>query len=616
MKLFSLPSYLFVAGLLALIQVGGCTSTQPSPVAAVKSTALRNLDSLRTLLGNTLLPLAEKSSSADSLQEAFRQCRLAYKKVEFITEYFTPTGNRFVNGPPLDEIETGEYEVNEPGGLQVIEEYLFPALDTTRREGLVREVKKLQAQLRQTRILCEAQQFTDGHVFDAARLEVFRIITLGITGFDTPLAPQHALSEAAASLSSLQTSLQCYGLHSPSAYPSLQQLLSQAIAYLQRNNSFDTFDRMYFITRCANPISTQLKSLQTELGITLPVAARALRTDAKTLFEADAFNPDFYAPDRDSYGSADKVILGKRLFFDPVLSSDHSRSCASCHQPTKSFTDGLPKSAAFTKGKFIARNAPTLINAGLQGGQFYDLRSTTLEHQAMEVVQNQDEMHGSLTDAARSLSRLSDYLALFRKAYPSTGDSILPSAIQNALASYVRSLTSLNSPFDQYVRGDYSRLTAQEAQGFNVFMGKAKCATCHFMPLFNGTVPPGFTQTEAEVLGVPAQPEGKKLDMDLGRYAIHPFAQLKHAFKTPTLRNIAMTAPYMHNGVYATLEEVVDFYDGGGGAGLGFDLPNQTLAPDSLHLTTGEKKALVAFMKTLTDTSVTQVTLEYASRRK
>jgi cytochrome c peroxidase len=137
-------------------------------------------------------------------------------------------------------------------------------------------------------------------------------------------------------------------------------------------------------------------------------------------------------------------------------------------------------------------------------------------------------------------------------------------------------------------------------------MGKAKCGTCHFMPLFNGTVPPDFTETEFEVIGVPAHNltfKKNSLDADLGRFAVHKMQLHKAAFKTPTLRNIALTAPYMHNGVFKTLEEVLEFYDLGGGVGIGLDIPNQTLPSDRLNLLESEEGEIIAFLKVLTDTA-------------
>jgi cytochrome c peroxidase len=153
------------------------------------------------------------------------------------------------------------------------------------------------------------------------------------------------------------------------------------------------------------------------------------------------------------------------------------------------------------------------------------------------------------------------------------------------------------------MQGDTSALQKQQQQGFNLFAGKAKCATCHFIPLFNGNIPPWLTKSESEVIGVPEKPVwvNAKIDPDSGRFVINKLEPLLYAFKTPTVRNVANTGPYMHNGVYKTLDEVVEFYHRGGGVGIGISLPNQSLPFDSLILSSAEKQALVAFMQSLTD---------------
>ena len=171
------------------------------------------------------------------------------------------------------------------------------------------------------------------------------------------------------------------------------------------------------------------------------------------------------------------------------------------------------------------------------------------------------------------------------------------------MAAYVRSLRALNSRFDRAIRGDTALITLSERRGFNLFMGKAACGTCHFAPLFGGTMPPAYVESEPEVIGVPATPKAKEavVDEDLGVFAVDRAPLHRHAFKTPSVRNVGLTAPYMHNGVYRTLEEVIDFYDAGGGNGVGMRLPNQTLSAKPLHLTDGEKQDLVAFLASLTD---------------
>jgi cytochrome c peroxidase len=163
----------------------------------------------------------------------------------------------------------------------------------------------------------------------------------------------------------------------------------------------------------------------------------------------------------------------------------------------------------------------------------------------------------------------------------------------------------MNSRFDRNMRGEISDFTDEERLGMNLYMGKALCATCHFIPLTNGTVPPLFPDTEKEVIGVAKTAANKELDDDLGFYPVYKEEIHKFMFKTPTIRNAEVTAPYMHNGAYTTLEEVMDFYNKSGGGGLGFEnLDHQTLPFDNLQLTEKEIDALVAFTKTFTDTDV------------
>ena len=296
----------------------------------------------------------------------------------------------------------------------------------------------------------------------------------------------------------------------------------------------------------------------------------------------------------------EKIILGKTLFEDPILSGTGTRSCRSCHEPAMAFTDGLAKNKSLGKNGLLKRNTPTLINAALQPALFYDLRVNSLEDQSITVVQSSEEMQGSMRKTAERLWENKTYRDLFSAAFPKKNrGSIDTMEVMNAIGSYVRSLVRLNSRFDEYMRGNKTAMNREEISGFNLFMGKGKCATCHFMPLFNGSFPPAYTTMESEVIGVPAADGKKEIDPDPGRYDVTPFGFFRHAFKTPTIRNAARTAPYMHNGVYASLEQVVDFYNKGGGAGMGLKVENQTLPFDKLELSDREQKDIVAFIKSL-----------------
>jgi cytochrome c peroxidase len=216
-------------------------------------------------------------------------------------------------------------------------------------------------------------------------------------------------------------------------------------------------------------------------------------------------------------------------------------------------------------------------------------------------------MHGSAAMVADKILQIDKYKEMYKDSYPMAKDEDAVKNICNAIACYERNLIALNSRFDKHMNAVPS-LKKNEINGFNLFMGKAKCGSCHFMPLFSGATPPRYYYIESEVLGVPSSTEKSKeqLDTDSGRYLITKSVLHLFSFKTPTLRNIALTAPYMHNGVFNTLEEVVDFYNNGGGQGLGIAPLNQTLPFEKLNLSKKEKKDIISFMKTLTDTTSSQ----------
>jgi cytochrome c peroxidase len=251
----------------------------------------------------------------------------------------------------------------------------------------------------------------------------------------------------------------------------------------------------------------------------------------------------------------------------------------------------------------VKRNTPTLINALYQQSQFWDGRTAFLEDQISDVLQSPLEMHSSWDDVIPKLNEIDEYRKLFKAAVDA--DNISGKDVQVVMAAYIRTLKGINSQFDQYMRGDGTALNSRQINGFNLFMGKGKCATCHFLPLFNGTVPPTYSETEAEVIGVPRQVavSNAKADDDRGKGATQMHPLFDRMFKTPTLRNVAITSPYMHNGAYESLEQVIEFYDLGGGAGIGNLLVNQTLPEARLNLTKEEQADLIAFLTSLTDTA-------------
>jgi cytochrome c peroxidase len=243
----------------------------------------------------------------------------------------------------------------------------------------------------------------------------------------------------------------------------------------------------------------------------------------------------------------------------------------------------------------------------LQPAYFYDSRVNSLEDQARLVVANNIELHGDIAAAAEILTESAEYRMLFRTAFSGTEDTLIsPKSIFIAIAAFERTLLAQNAPFYNYMRGETTNYSDEAKQGFNLFTGKAACATCHFLPYFGGIVPPLYVKSEVEIIGVPATSDtvNTAIDQDEGRMRVNGMELHRYAFKTPMLSNIAATAPYMHNGIYNSLEEVIDFYNKGGGTGLNIAPQNQTLPPDKLELTSTEKAAIIAFLKTLTDTSL------------
>ena len=541
--------------------------------------------------------LVDQNASPKEIVEQFKKSRLFYKKVEWAIEYFIPETARFMNGPALDEMELEENRSFEPHGFQVIEEMIYPEYKFSDKENVIREINIFKSNIKQLKSTFDVITISDNYVLDALEQNVFRVIALGVTGFDSPIL-QSSIPEAGESLLSISEPLAIINPNNKSL-PELKKIVAKAQQYCNDNTNFNAFDRAFFITEYLNPISKKIKAFQKEENIKNVKKTSPLKQEIETLFDKDAFDVNAFVLSKDYNFTADKAKLGEKLFYDTSLSKNNDRSCATCHHPEKAFTDGLKTNVSLTGSK-LARNTPTLTYASLQNAQFWDMRQLDLEKQSVDVIQNKDEMHGSMDDIHAKILLNKEYINLFKKAYPTTAKAEAWQ-IQNAIASYVRSLNAFDSRFDEYMRGNKNALSNEEIEGMNLFMGKAKCATCHFTPLFNGTVPPSYSKTEHEVIGTPQDASGKKLSPDQGRYLYNKMPQLVGAFKTPTVRNAAITAPYMHNGIFKTLEEVVDFYNKGGGQGLGYEVENQTLPFDELKLTKKEEKALVAFMKALTD---------------
>jgi cytochrome c peroxidase len=272
-----------------------------------------------------------------------------------------------------------------------------------------------------------------------------------------------------------------------------------------------------------------------------------------------------------------EIALGRTLFFDPRLSGDGSLSCASCHDPKKRFSDGRPVAVGHARTR-LKRNTPALLNLAGRAPYFWDGRTASLEAQALHPLVSPDEMAQDLAALERMLAADPAYAARFREAFGSEGGS--RATLARALAAFERTLVSTGSRYDRYLLGDTSALTAEEAWGLRLFAGKGECTTCHLGPLLTDN---GFHN-----VGVAGDDPGRPEPLgDRG---------VRATFKTPSLRDVARTAPYFHNGSAATLEDVIAHYVRGGEAGA-----PQARDIHPLPLTPEEQRALVAFLRALED---------------
>jgi cytochrome c peroxidase len=280
-----------------------------------------------------------------------------------------------------------------------------------------------------------------------------------------------------------------------------------------------------------------------------------------------------------------KVALGKKLYFDPRLSGNNWISCATCHNPALGFSDGLPRMLGGSASREGGRNSPTIINCAYNTLQFWDGRASSLEEQALGPIQNPNEMHETLENVVKKVSAIPAYVNAFKEVF---GTAVTSEGIAKAIAAFERTIIYASSPFDRYMQGDEHAISESARHGMALFNGKAECIKCH-----NG---PNFTDNKFHNIGVPADGPLKE---DLGRYNVTKCDADKGAFKTPTLRNITETGPYMHNGFFPTLFEVVQFYNGGGGR-------SENKSPDihALQLTGQEVGDLIEFMKALTGSLV------------
>ncbi|WP_179354384.1 cytochrome-c peroxidase [Winogradskyella vidalii] len=585
---------------------------------------LKNKEDLHdTFIKNELLKTYKVFSEMDAIAEMYQEgevtyedlkrsvskSRLQYKRIEFYLAYHYPEYvKKHINGAPLMRLEfENTASILEPEGLQVLDELVYSEeiLDNSHTiYGLTKRLKSKYLTL-YNRLYDDPIQ--NESIIDVMRLQLVRIYTLGLTGFDTP-GSLNAMEEAKVSLESMKSFFKSMYISKQSevSYKTCIKLFSTSITFLNDNTNFESFDRLQFLKQYLDPLYKELKYYQAKHSDKNLEHISGWNRESASIFDANFLNPYSYTELTQSEDSKALKNLGEKLFYDTRISSENNMSCASCHQPEKGFADGLPKSMSNIQGETVLRNSPTLLNAVYADRYFYDLRAFSLEQQAEHVIFNPSEFNTAYSSILEKLkTKDHGYQKEFETIFGKKG--IMRQNLSKALASYVLSLSSFNSEFDRYVRGEIEDISEEVKQGFNLFMGKANCATCHFAPTFSGLVPPFYNENESEILGVLKEENEpvKGVDTDRGRIVNGIYKEegwiYEKSFKTTTVRNTLYTAPFFHNGAYSSLEEVVEFYNLGGGAGLGLEVVNQTLPSAPLLLTEQEKENLVLFMKALSD---------------
>ncbi|XOV66413.1 MAG: cytochrome-c peroxidase [Fluviicola sp.] len=605
--------FIALSGLI-YIPMSGFTSMEASdiqqtPSVHIQDWFLKNRDDLDIQLAGVESALESEQTSAE-LIEKYEKTRYAFKKIEFLYAYIDPQlYHTYLNGAPLPKLmkKVPEQIIIEPGGFQRLDELMFE--DEINTDEASKIVKKLRYDLGTLSKQTVRFQLTDPVFFEAVRFGIIRANTMGVTGFDRPGNTDQALFETSLFYQGMWEALEFYKPHvDKNEWKKLEALFSSAISKVGKA-SFEVYDRTAFQREISDPLWRQTLAVQKSLKIEMPYQRHRVQQpvnyESSGLFDPNFLSAEYYAMYSGDVKDQERIALGRTLFFDPILSSNNQRACASCHSPKKAYTDGLTTSKTMHGGDAL-RNAPTILNSVYAEKFFHDLRVDHLAAQMDHVILNPEEFDADYQSIVKKLKGSKEYISMFQDAYGAEG--ITKNSVTHAVTRYVASLRSYNSPFDQYMRGENEAIDPAVVRGYNLFSGKAACATCHFAPTFAGLVPPAYIESESEVLGVPKVfEEPYVLDPDQGRFMNKilkeqaPFYEF--AFKTPTLRNIELTGPYMHNGAFASLEDVMEFYNKGGGLGLGLDVPHQTLPGDALDLSDQEIDDIISFMKSLTDTT-------------
>lgn len=567
-----------------------------------------------------LWELAKTSDLGDpaaraGLRAEIRTARRRMKAVEIWTRYLDPIAYKSLNGPLPVEWETEVFEKFEKPYKRVAGGLTLAALeldeDEPRKDSLLVYLERSDSALSHfyLRDTITRELGTYHHFMLCNRLFLLNLAAVYTTGFENPDTSE-IIPELRTMLRDTREIYQLYNASFPSTALKGEylKLYDSAIVFAESQpDAYTAFNHFAFIRDFVNPLYRMNAAMVREYRVVSHnLIDYALNKNADDIFSKELYRGQnakgIYLRVRDSADLAAITELGRLLFYDPILSGNNERSCASCHKPTEAFADTLmAASLRYDRGGMLARNTPSLINSEFNHLLMIDGKHYSLQHQVAGVIGSAPEMGGVEAEILKKVASCKTYRSGFEALMKYTPQSpeLSMEHIASAITYYYCGFSKNRTPFDDAILRT-GNLDADAVAGFNLFMGRAQCATCHFVPQFNGVKPP-YAGSEFEVLGVPADTNFTALSMDSGRACVNPAPEMMHAFRTGTVRNAMRTAPYMHNGVFRTIDEVLEFYNRGGGAGRGLDVPNQTLSADPLGLSEHEKSQLKAFIRSLNE---------------
>ena len=574
------------------------------------------------------------TSGIGAVKSGIKQARRKLKAIDFWLRYLEPVAYKKINGPLPVEWENEVFEKFEKpykrlgAGLSLAELYLNNKGSDLQKDSLLQLIRISQNALN-TYMADSITSLlkTPNHFYLCNRLYLLNLAAIYTTGFECP-ENGNIVPELKAMMLDVNKIYTAFNQSFPGEKltDDYLELYARAMSFVNSQpHDFEQFDHFTFLKDFVNPLFAINQQLIRQYNvISLSFNDYTLNNNCNSIFDKGLYTPQnamgIYSLIEDTAVLGEIRAVGKLLFYDPLLSGNNSRTCVSCHKSKEYFTDtAMTTSFNFDHVHYLPRNTPSLVNVVYNHLLMLDGRHTSLQNQAKDVMTNPAEMGGKKEDIMDKILSCKEYKTAFRKflKYTPEEKEITFDHIASAITYYYKDFSGYYSPFD-YAMNQNRPLSPDARKGFNLFMSKAQCATCHYVPQFNG-VPPPYIGSEFEVIGVPADISYSKVSEDSGRYKINMAFETMNAFRTGNLRNLEYTKPYMHNGVFTTLDQVIDFYDAGGGTGKKLHVPNQSLSTDSLKLTASEKKELLSFLHSLNEAVIFEnppVSLPVSSRKE